>query len=314
MSKFHTDRKLFAVLCVAVAVGFASTSDALMKSVSGVYPVHQALFIRSLAALPVLTFLVFRLSGLQALLTPYWPRILLRGSIMCSAFLAFILSIAAVPIANSVAIYFTMPLFAAALSRPFLGERVPLHRWIAIVVGLCGVLIANPPDGDLFHPAALLALWSAAGYAIGQLIGRGISLHVPPAVLSFHQNLVYFGVSCLLAILFGNLDLGDQGDKSLAFLTRHWQAPTLWHMSILCMLGVFVAFGMLLFSTAYKHAAASYVAPFEYSTIFWAVAYGYLFWGDIPQPRMLLGAAVVMAAGLFMVWRDHTARRMMEAA
>lgn len=307
------DNRTLALLCVLAAVGFASTQDALLKFISGTYPVHEALFFRCIAAQPILFCLVASGGGLAALVTPHWPRIVFRGAILCSAFLAFVLSIASVPIANSVAIYFTMPLFAAALARPMLGERVPPHRWAAILIGFSGVIIAQPPGDGLFQPAALLALWAAAGYAIGQLMGRGLSRHVEPSVMSFHQNLVYLAVAVSLAIVFNSFDLGAQPDKSLDFLMRGWIAPTPSHLAMLCGLGMLAAFGMVLFTTAYMHAPASFVAPFEYSAIFWALGFGFLLWGDTPDARVVIGAAIVMAAGLFMLWRDHALVRVAKA-
>lgn len=303
------ENKLLAIACVLAAVSFASTQDALVKLVSGFYPVHEALFFRCLAAQPILLYLVLRDGGRARLMTAHWPRIALRGAILCSAYLAFVLSIAAVPIANSVAIYFTMPLFAAALAGPMLGERVPPHRWIAILVGFCGVILAQPPERGLLQPAALLALWAAVGYAIGQLMGRRLSIHVQPTVMSFHQNLVYLAVALALAAVFSSIDVGAGADKSFDFLSRGWIRPSPDHLALLLGLGILAAFGMVLFSTAYKYAPASFVAPFEYSTIFWALGFGIILWGDAPDGRVVIGAAIVMAAGLFMMWRDHALTR-----
>jgi drug/metabolite transporter (DMT)-like permease len=130
-----SDNKTLAMLAVCAGVALASTQDALVKWVSGNYPVHEALTIRGLVAALIVLAMVWRSTGLAAMLTPEWPRTLLRGAILCSAYMAFTLSIAAMPIADAVAIYFTMPFFVAALSWPVLGERVRLHRWVAIVAG-----------------------------------------------------------------------------------------------------------------------------------------------------------------------------------
>ena len=130
---------------------------------SGTYPVYETMLIRAFAALPILGVWLTYSPGLQALVTPLWPRILLRALILCSAYLAFILAIAAMPIANIIAIYFTMPFFVAGLAGPFFGERVPLYRWIAIIAGFAGVIVMVRPGVAGFRarlPAGpLFSLW-----------------------------------------------------------------------------------------------------------------------------------------------------------
>lgn len=112
---------------------------------------------------------------LTPLIPPLWTRIALRSLMMCSAYIAFILSIAAIPIADAVAVYFTMPFFVAGLSAPLLGERVGPHRWIAIAVAFLGVVIANGVTKGLLNPVVLLPLYSAFGYAVSQIMGRQLS-------------------------------------------------------------------------------------------------------------------------------------------
>src|SRR6185503_20502057 len=119
------DNKARAALLVLAAIGLASTQDAIVKAMSGTYPVYETMLIRGLTSLPILGVWLAHVQGMRSLLTPLWPRILVRALILCTAYLAFILSIAAMPIANMVAIYFTMPFFVAGLAGPFLGEHVP---------------------------------------------------------------------------------------------------------------------------------------------------------------------------------------------
>ena len=190
---------------------------------------------------------------------------LTRGLIMSSAYLAFILSIAAMPMADSVAIYFAMPLFVAVIAGPMLGERVRLHRWIAIIGGFIGVMIMINPGEGVFEPAALLALYSAFGYAISQTLARRVVRDSPPAAMAFHTNAVYLIVAISLALAFTLFDLGQVEHKSLAFLARPWQWPTLLDLAAMLLLGATVAIAMVLFGMAYKYAESSFVAPFEYT-------------------------------------------------
>lgn len=299
------DNKLLAVLYACAAVGIASAGDAVVKLLSGSYPVHQILIVRCLIGIPILAFIVHRNASLKNLTGPGSGLSLLRGFIMSSAYLAFILSIAAMPIADSVAIYFTMPLFVAMLAGPVLGEKVRLHRWLAIIAGFIGVIIMIDPGGGMLEPAAFLSLYSALGYAFCQTLARRVVRSVPPAAMAFHTNAAYLTVALVLALAFIVFDAGAVQHKSLAFLTRPWHWPAPLDLAAMVLLGSTVAVAMVLFGMAYKAAESSFVAPFEYSSMFWAVLLGFLVFGDVPGLATLKGGAVVLLAGLFMLWADR---------
>lgn len=304
------DNKLLAVLCACGAIGIASSGDTIVKWLSGGYPVHQILFIRCLIGVPILALIVNRNASFASLWGPGTGLSLTRSLIMSSAYLAFILSIAAMPIADAVAIYFVMPLFVAVIAGPMLGERVRLHRWIAIVVGLIGVIIMINPGAGVLEPAALLALYSAFGYGFCQTLARRVLRQVPPATMAFHNNLVYLAVAVGLAIIFTLFDMGNIEHKSLAFLVRPWQWPPIPHLAAMLLLGASVAIAMVLFGMAYKYGESSFVAPFEYTAMFWAMALGFLIFGDVPGSRTLWGGAIVLLAGLFMLWADRRIDRL----
>lgn len=308
------DNKLLAVLYACAAVGISSLGDTVVKWLSGNYPVHQILIVRCMIGIPILTFIVHRHASLASLVAPGMGLSLLRGLIMSSAYLAYILSIAAMPMADSVAIYFAMPLIVAVLAGPMLGEHVALHRWIAIVAGLAGVIIMINPGGSVLEPAALLALYSAFGYAVSQTLARRVVRRVPPAAMAFHTNAVYLSVAIILALVFTQIDMGSIHHKSLAFLTRPWHWPALIDFGAMLLLGSTVAFAMVLFAMAYKSAESSFVAPFEYSAMFWAAAFGFFVFSDLPGLRTLWGGAIVLLAGLFMLWADRRQDRLDAAA
>jgi drug/metabolite transporter (DMT)-like permease len=294
-----------AALLICGAVMIASTQDALVKWVSDRYPVHETLFVRCLAALPVLLFIAWWQGVLTPLVPPLWTRIVLRSLVMCSAYLAFILSIAAIPIADAVAVYFTMPFFVAGLAAPLLGERVGTHRWIAIAIAFLGVVIANGVTKGLLNPVVLLPLYSAFGYALSQIMGRQLSLHVSPAALSVHLNLIYLLVAIVLALISQAVGGIASDNKMVAFLTRPWIWPSPIDLFFLVALGALAAFAMVMFTSAYKHAEASFVAPFEYTAMFWAVFFGVTIWGDIPDIYVAIGGGLVVVAGLYMLWKDR---------
>ncbi len=305
MDGIHRDNRVLSIVCILAAVGFASTQDAVVKAMSGNYSAYETVILRCVGSFPILALLLHRAGGFRMLATPLLGRVLLRSILLCVGYFTFILSIATLPIADSVAIYFTMPFFVAGLAGPILGERVRLHRWLAIIAGFIGVLIMVRPGAGVFEPAAILALVSAFAYAIGQMIGRPIAQQVPLAVIAMWQNAVFLSVGLALALVFNSFDFSGLSHKSLVFLSRPWVWPGLFDSFVLFGNGILAAFTMIFFVSAYKYSESNFVAPFEYSSMIWAVAYGLLFFNDFPDGFTWIGAAVVATAGILMVWRDR---------
>lgn len=302
--RMQTDNRALATLCVLIAVGLASAQDAVVKYMSSGYPAYEALLFRCIGSLPVLAVMLWR-EGNWSLSTPLWPRVLLRSVILAIAYLAFVLAIAAMPIANAVAIYFTMPFFVAGLAGPLLGERVRFHRWMAIIAGFIGVLVMVRPGAGVFEPAALLALLSAMGYAAGQMLGRPLSQKVAPIVIATWQNFVYAGVAVAMAVLFNTVDFGSFSHPSMIFMSRPWVWPGAFDAALLLGHGLLAGCAMILFINAYRLAEANFVAPFEYSAMIWAVGYGLLLFGDFPDTATWAGAVIVVVAGILMLLRDR---------
>lgn len=310
MSTPHRDNRLLAVACILGGVGLASMQDSIVKSMSGTYPAYETLMIRCLGSVPLLLIFLWHQMAFRLIATPLIGRVFVRGLILSFAYLNFVLAIAAMPLANAVAIYFTMPFFVAGLAGPILGERVRLHRWLAIIAGFIGVMImVRPGFAGHFEWASIFALLSALGYAVGQMIGRPISQKVNPVVIAVWQNIIYFSVGFLLAILFNAFQIGPFTHPSLEFLSRAWVWPDLRDGAVLAFMGVIAACAMILFVNAYKYGEANFVAPFEYSAMIWAVSFGLVFFGDFPDLYTWIGAAIVIAAGLLMVWRDRRVNR-----
>jgi drug/metabolite transporter (DMT)-like permease len=302
------DNKARAAVLVLLAIGLASTQDAIIKAMSGTYPVYETMLIRGFTSMPILGVWLAYTHGIRSVITPLWPRMLVRALILCSAYLAFILSIAAMPMANMVAIYFTMPFFVAGLAGPFLGERVPYYRWIAIVAGFIGVIVMVRPGIQAFEPASLLALYSAFGYAIGQMMGRDLAQRVAPLVIANWQNAVYFIFAGIIGLVAQGSGFAGESHKSLAFLTRPFVWPTLQDFLLMSAVGVLAAFAMMSFISAYQKAESNFVAPFEYSGMIWAVLFGLLFFNDFPDFWTWSGMAIVAGAGFFMLIMDRRAR------
>jgi drug/metabolite transporter (DMT)-like permease len=298
------EQRLKAAVLVIAGVGLASAQDAIVKSLAGTMPAYEAVLLRGVVGAPFLFAMLIYNDGVGALKTVLSWALLLRGLVLCSAYFSFIMAIAAMPIANGVAIYFTMPFFVATLAGPFLGEHVPIHRWLAIVAAFTGVIIMVRPGADSFEPASFLALYSALGYAVGQMMGRHLSQRIPPIAIANVQNAVYLVAAALMLLVFQGTGLQFTGHKSLAFLSRPWVTPSPHEMMLLGVMGVFAAMGSVLFTYAYKFAQSSFVAPFEYTAMIWAVTYGLVLFGDFPDMLTWIGMAIVITAGLWMMWLD----------
>lgn len=295
------DNAPLAVLSVCGGVALAASLDAAVKWLSGDYPVHQLLVLRCIVAVPVL----FVLAGMRgreiATMHPRWPVVAARALIMCSAYLAFAMAIAAMPIADAVAIYFTLPLFVAALAGPMLGEKVRLERWLAILAGFLGVLIMIRPGAGVFEPAALLALFAAFAYATGQMLTRWLGFGLRAPVLAFQQNVVYLLVGTILSLVFGFGYFTAEVHPSIDFMLRGWATPTLADLTLILSLGVVSGLAMVLYTQAYRLTEANLVAPFEYTAMIWATVYGLVLFGDFPDWITGAGAALVIGAGLYML-------------
>jgi drug/metabolite transporter (DMT)-like permease len=307
--KLATDNRAMAMACVLAGVGLASAQDAVVKYMSSGYPAYETLLFRCVGSLPVLAFILWKEGRGWSIATPLWRRVCLRGLILAAAYLCFVLAIAAIPIANAVAIYFTMPFFVAGLAGPLLHERVRLHRWLAIIAGFIGVLIMVRPGAGVFEPASLLALGSAMGYAVGQMLGRPLSQRVPPIVIATWQNFIYAAMALSIGILFNVFDFGTFTHPSLVFLSRPPVWPSLFDATLLFGHGIFAGTAMILFINAYRLAETNFVAPFEYSAMIWAVFYGIVLFGDFPDFYNWVGAGIVVVAGILMILRDRALDR-----
>jgi drug/metabolite transporter (DMT)-like permease len=304
ISRAHN--KLKAIAFITVAVGLATSQDAIVKYLTGTFPAYETVAFRGFASMPFLLLWQLRTVGWRAIKTPLLGLIFLRSTILCMAYFSFVLAIAVMPMANAVAIYFTMPFFLAAMVGKALGEHVPLYRWLAILVGFSGVLIALQPGAASFQPASIFALVSAFGYALGQMLSRHIAQHVQPIIIATWQNLFYIAASILIGIVVYNLHMSVDFMPSL---TKPLAWPHQNEIKILVGLGLLSAISTMGFISAYQNAEANFVAPFEYSAMIWAVLFGVLLFGDFPTINTLAGAAIIISAGLFMLLMDHAKSR-----
>lgn len=301
-------RRLLAVSLLLLGVAVSSVQDAFIKFISGSYPFHQMQFIRSAVALPLIMLIVWRAGELAPALRRPTALLLWRSAMLSLASISFYVGLAALALADAVAIYFSLPLMIAALSARLIGETVPPHRVLAMIAAFAGVVVIVRPGSGVFEPASLIALFATFCYAIGHMLTRPLGATMPTSAIALWQAFGFLASAALLGLVFGSGAFQWQGHPSIDYLTRGWVTPTLPDLALMMAFGVSTALAMIFLTAGYRLAEPSFVAPFEYTALFWAVLFGWLLWGALPGSTTVAGAALVIAAGLYMLSRDARGR------
>lgn len=298
-------RNSAGILFLIAGIAVFAVQDLILKLLSGTYPLHQAMVLRSLTAVPFLLILVKLNGGLATLVTPGLPRMIGRGFVMFTAYTSYYLALAALPLASTVALYFAAPLFITLLSVLILNEKVSILRWFAVATGFAGVIIMVRPGSNLFDWAAPLAVISGLTYGISMVSARRMGSHETAAALAFWGNAVFLLCALILSAIFGSGEFAGAGHKSVAFMTRGWVWPTGFDILLMMACGVIAAAGLTLLTQAYRIAQSNVVAPFEYTALIWGVLYGWVFWSDWPDATGWVGIAIIVGSGLFVIWLER---------
>ena len=174
------------ILALVAGIAVFSVQDLILKLISGDYPLHQAMLLRSLTAIPFLLAITWFFDGtLRTLVSPTWPAMLARGLLNFLAYTLYYLALAALPMATTVALYFTAPLMIVVMSVVILREPVSAPRWIAVAMGFAGVILMVRPGGDLFDWAALLPILCSVAYAGSMIMARVMGTRDSAAAMAF---------------------------------------------------------------------------------------------------------------------------------
>ena len=301
--------QLFGILSLVAGIAIFSVQDLILKLMSGTYPLHEAMVLRSVTAIPFMLAITRGFDGtLATLTTPGWPGMLARGLLNFLAYTAYYLALAALPMATTVALYFTAPLIIVILSVLVLHEGVSWSRWLAVVLGFAGVIVMVRPGGSLFDWAALLPIFCGGAYALSMILARTMGTRESAAAMAFWGNLAFLACAAILSLVFGSGRFAEAGiHPSLGFLTRGWVMPTPKDALLMSACGAIAAVGLTLLTQAYRIGRSSVVAPFEFTFAFWGVLWGWLFWGDLPDALGWAGIAVIIAAGVYVLRTEGVA-------
>jgi drug/metabolite transporter (DMT)-like permease len=277
------------------ALLFAAMS-ALVRDLGQVAPVGQMVFFRSaFAILPVVVIYAFRGELGTAVRTGRPIGQLGRGLLSVAGMFTNFSALTRLPLADATAISFASPLITVALAAAVLKERVRVYRWSAVFIGFAGVIVMLVPHFDVAHYGAL-----DAAAALGSLLALASAICNAGTVIQTRRLtqsettssiVFYFSLVCAIA-----------GTLTLPF---GWYSPTPAEWAGLISLGVLGGLAHILLTESYRHAAASVVAPFDYASMLWALLLGYWLFGELPEPLVYVGAAIVAGAGLFVIWRER---------
>jgi S-adenosylmethionine uptake transporter len=272
------------VVLYLAGVGFFSINDALGKWLVADYGVGQLMMLRSIGAAVVLAPFVLALR--VKLIDPRQaPLQVLRIPIAAVDTFAFYYATRFMPLADVMTFYMATPLIVTALSAPLLGEKVERFRWIAVLVGFAGVVIALKPSPQMFSWAAPLALFGATMFALNQTITRELR-----------------GVHWLPLVFWQFVGSGLIGAATVPFA---WTAPAAFDVGLMFLVGVVSMTCFIFIVRALALARAAVLAPLQYSAILWAAIMGWLVWRDAPTLPIILGNAIIIGSGLFVAARGR---------
>src|SRR5262249_48534509 len=275
-----------AILYMIAATIVFAISSAVSKWLVARYPPGEVLFTRATGSLAICALIILPQTGLTVFRTQRRRDHFMRSLAQSISQTFLMIAFSLMPLAGAVAINFSAPLFTALLSMRLLKEPVGLPRWTALGVGFLGVLIVTNPGAETFQIGALFALANAVIYGSVTAAVRGMTATESAETLLMYQMLLITAFFALL-LPFG-----------IAL-------PTWTHAGLIVCNGLTNAIGQYWWTRALHLAPASAVTPFFYLSLVWAAVLGFVVWGDVPTVHLLIGSAVVVGSGLFLLWREQ---------
>ncbi len=290
------DRPLVGIAFKVVSVAVFVAMSTMIKA-AGPLPAGEVVFFRSFfAMLPIVAFLAMRgdLRGAFYTTRPFGH--FARGFVgVLSMGLGFF-ALARLPLPEMITLNYAQPLLVVVFSALILHETIRIYRWSAVVVGLIGVFIIAWPKLSLFSGDGAFG----GGEAVGVIAALGAAAASALAMILV-RSLVHTEKTGTIVLWFSL----SASVLSLVTVPFGWSALTVGQAALLVGSGICGGIAQLLMTEGYRHAEASVVAPFEYTSVILAIAIGYLLFNDVPTPHMLVGGAIVVGAGLFIILRER---------
>lgn len=300
---------LRAIVLILLGMACISVNDMLIKLLSGGYPLHQMVFIRSAIGIIATCGFVWLEGGWRILKTDRPGLHLIRAALIVAANMIYFAGLAVMPLGVATALFFVAPLFITLLAIPVLGEAVGRHRLTALVIGFIGVAVMMVPAtdwSDVPRAAMALPIIAAACYAGMQVMTRKLGASSAASAMAIYIQLAFIVVSALSYVLVGHGRYAEgQSSDALIFLLRAWVWPApedLWKFAILGAMSSIIAYSL---SAAYRIGNAATVASYEYAALPMAILLGWLVFAERPGAIMLLGTALIASSGLYVFARER---------
>lgn len=278
------------ILLTSLAYMAFTFHDAIVKILTVTIPVWQILFFRSMTIL--LGCLAYGRGALvrQTVISPIVKPMIVRSILLLCAWLSYYSAARRLQLAEVTTLYYAAPVVGTVLALLILKEHVTPARWLAVGIGFIGVLIACNPAGLTISWPVYLALQAAVLWASAMVLLRKTSLHEKTIVQLAVSN-VFFLVMTGIAVIYT------------------WTTPSMTELALLIATGVVAGSAQFALFEGMRQAPVSVLAPFEYTSLVWAFVLGYLIWADIPTPNVILGAALILGAGLIIIVSEKLRRR-----
>lgn len=270
------------ILVMIAGVALLTANDAVSKFLTQSYPVGQVICLRQAATLLVIVPYVMAVTGWGALRVVSWPGQATRGLLFVANAALIVLSLSLLPLATVITIMFASPLLTAALSLPMLAERVSPRRWLAILAGFVGVLIVIRPGAAGFEWVLLVPVAASVANSLRDVMTRRLSRTETSIAILFWSTLIVMAAGVLTAP-FG------------------WQPVTATAAAWFVAAGVFNATAHFLLIEALRLGEAAVITPMRYTSLIWATLLGYFVWRELPDAWVVLGSAVIIASGVYMI-------------
>lgn len=280
-----------AVLMSLAMAGF-TLGDGMVKLVASDLNTGQIIFVRGIMTSTLILTVAWRMGALRPVRGLLDPWLAIRTISEGLAAVSYIHALASLPLPNAAAILQALPLAVTMGAALFLGEEVGWRRWLAIAVGFAGVLVIIRPGAEGFTSASLLVVFSVVAAAIRDIATRKIRHDIPSLMISGVAALCVTATGAALIVPFGG-----------------WRPVAVEHVGLLAIASVALFTGYQAIIMAMRTGEISFIAPFRYTSLLWAIALGVVLLGEMPDHWMLVGAAIVIAAGIYTFHRETMRRR-----
>ena len=298
------------ILLILSGMALFSIQDSLIKYIFEESALYELYFGRTLTAL-ILLLVFLKITSQKLVFKTHYP-LLTCCRVICFffGFSFFYISLTYMSLAMANALFFSSPFFISILAIIFLGEKVGIRRWIAILVGFIGVYIVLNPDFENFNYMKLAPVACALCYAISMTITKITSDKDNVYSQMFHLYIGAIGVSILFFIFTGKGQFNTFSDPTFQFITREWFTNPTYAWPYIVAMGFVAAVSFYCVFSAYSVASPSVVSLFEYSLIIWAIIIGYVLFNDVPTIRTFVGVALIIGAGVYIYLREKVKDQM----